>query len=50
MLRFRIRFRSQPPPLGSYITEVYEGRSESEAIGKLRKKYPNAVDIVAVPA
>ena len=41
MLRFRIRFRSQPPTLGSYLTEVYEGRSESEAIGKL---------LVAVPA
>jgi hypothetical protein len=41
MLRFRIRFHSQSPPLGSYLTEVYEGRSESEGVGKL---------LVAVPA
>ncbi len=50
MLRFRIRFRTQPPPRGSYMTEVYEGRSEGEAINKLRTKNPDAVDIVAVPA
>ncbi len=49
MNRYTFRFRSQPPPAGSYMTSTYEGRTESEALSKLRKQYPNAVDIVSKP-